>query len=712
MNSKEEKFEASGDFRIGIDIGGTFTDFVIFNPVNGTIDTFKVPSTPSNPEEAVLLGLQKISNQLSGNSEQNTDNGQLATINWNIIHGSTVATNALLERKGAQTALITTAGFRDVLEIRRQNRPELYDFNTTPVDPLIPAEYRLEVGERVDSLGKVLTTLSDDQIDEAIKQLLEPSTEGGRPRAEIESVAVCLLFSFTHPEHEQRIAEKLRRAGFFASASHEILPEYREYERTSTTVINAYVSPVLDRYLTKLEQALFTDNNTSKLQIMQSNGGSISVTEAKSSGVRCILSGPAGGVVGCQYVGQLIQNQASTQLLTFDMGGTSTDVALIEGQAHITSEAEVGGHPIAIPLLDIHTIGAGGGSIAYIDEGGALRVGPESAGADPGPACYGRTGDGRPQMDKAGLHPTVTDANVVLGRIPPDKFLGGEMPLYPELAHAVISKIGDELGLSMIETALGIVEIANAHMERALRVISVERGYDPRDFSLLSFGGAGGLHAAALARSLRVPKVLIPPQAATFSAFGMLAADVIKDYTQTVMLPGDCAVEDIQALFQPLYQKGSNDLQNEGIQDGHTRLIPALDMRYIGQSYELSVPFDENFIQSFHDAHQLGYGYNRPEAEIEIVNLRLRATGHVPSPELQPKPIGDSDASVALIEHSPVVLKSGEKEIPCYHGEKLVPGNQIEGPAIVIRNDTTILIGERDRASVDKYQNLILDIGN
>jgi len=401
------------------------------------------------------------------------------------------------------------------------------------------------------------------------------------------------------------------------------------------------------------------------------------------------------------------------------MGGTSTDVALIDGQPQITTEAEVGGHPIGIPLLDIHTIGAGGGSIAYVDAGGALRVGPESAGADPGPACYGKTGDQRAQTDIVRLPSsmprllaTVTDANLFLGRIPPDDFLGGAMPLYPQLAEEALKRVGDELGLSAIETALGVIEIANAHMERALRVISVERGYDPRDFTLLSFGGAGGLHAADLARRLHIPEVLISPYASTFSAFGMLAADVIKDYTQTVMLPGDCPPTDILERFTPLTHQGENDLLNEGLEKDAITLQPSLDMRYRGQSYELNIPFGENFIADFHQAHRQSYGYDRPNGEIEIVNLRVRALGQVPSPQINPQPREDSDASTALLDSFPVTFSKGTEMIPFYQGEVLLPGNQIQGPAIVVRNDTTILIGQGDTARVDPYLNLILEIGN
>jgi len=501
--------------RVGIDIGGTFTDFVVYHPHTGGIDTFKVLSTPGDPAEAVLKGLADLERQVKFTSAVA------------IIHGSTVATNALLERKGARTALVATRGFRDVLQIGRQNRPSLYDFNADPPEPLVSVDERLEVNERVDHTGRVLQPLDPTNLNSLISDLSSSN---------IESVAVCLLFSFLHPEHEKLIAEKLRSAGYFVSASHEILPEYREYERTSTTVVNAYVSPVMDRYLSHLENALSSGDDSPHLRVMQSNGGVISLEDARKNGVRCILSGPAGGLVGARYYGALAQfnleehqpgtNSSGIRLITFDMGGTSTDVSLIENEPRLTSESVVGGCPIRVPVLDIHTIGAGGGSIASVDLGGALRVGPQSAGADPGPACYGR-----------GDLPTVTDANLVLGRLAPEFFLGGQMRLDAARAEGSLRRIGKELGFGSkgaVQAALGVVEIANAHMERALRVISVERGHDPRDFTLLSFGGAGSLHAADLARRLGIPFVLVPPLASTLSAFGMLAADVVKDYSQGI----------------------------------------------------------------------------------------------------------------------------------------------------------------------------------
>jgi N-methylhydantoinase A len=699
--------------RVGIDIGGTFTDFVIFDPTSGNFSTFKLPSTPQDPSVAVLSGLRKITQLFQFGDEtfkKSPDDQHLIS----IIHGSTVATNALLERKGAKTALITTRGFRDIIQIGRQNRPNLYDFATKPPEPLIPNNLRFEFNERIDQFGETLQKLDETDIDNLICYLQSSHSK-------IESFAVCFLFSFVNPEHEQMVTLKLREKGYFVSASHEILPEYREYERTSTTVVNAYVSPVLDRYLAKLEHNF--EKLNLNLHIMQSNGGSISVGEARKSGVRCILSGPAGGVVGCQHIGSLSAeySDASTlRLLTFDMGGTSTDVSLIDGQPLISNEAEVGGLPIRIPVLDIHTIGAGGGSIVSIDSGGALRVGPESAGADPGPACYGRgskTGGNKPESEDSSLqdfiYATVTDANLLLGRIPADHFLGGNMFLYPELAEAAISPFADQLGLSLTETALGIIEIANAHMERALRVISVERGHDPRVFTLLSFGGAGSLHASDLARRLHIPQVLIPPVASTLSAFGMLAADVVKDYTQTVMLPGDTSYSEIKSKIAPILEIAEIEITSEGFTKEKIRLQPAADMRYRGQSYELTIPLSKNLVADFHHSHKQNYGYERPEAKLEIVNLRVRGIGIVTSPKIQAQPYNSNDPSAAIIEYRPVVLGGNKiRTIPFYQGESLKPGNKIQGPAIVIRDDTTILINELDHISVDPFLNIIMEIGN
>ncbi len=677
----------SAPLRIGIDIGGTFTDFVIFCPDSGNVETFKLLSTPHDPAVAVLQGLEKIF-------------AQHGAKNTTVIHGSTVATNALLERKGARTALVTTRGFRDVLQIGRQNRPALYDLFADPPPPLVPPGLRFEVDERVDKDGNVLHALDEVQVDALVKEIKKQN---------VQSVAVCLLFSFVHPEHEQRIADKLRDAGLLVSPSSEIIPEYREYERASTAAVNAYVSPVLDQYLSHLEDALPSlvskEGAEVRLRVMQSNGGNISPAEARTHGVRCILSGPAGGVVGCEYVANLSLTPpggkgAGVRVITFDMGGTSTDVSLIDGKHQITTESIVSGCPILIPMLDIHTIGAGGGSIARVDAGGALRVGPESAGADPGPACYGR-----------GNVPTVTDANVVLGRIPVEYFLGGQMPLNAPRAQAALDKLADELGLSAGQAALGVVQVANAHMERALRVISVERGHDPRTCTLLSFGGAGGLHAADLARGLGIPRVLVPPLASTLSAFGMLAADVVKDYTRTVMLSGETPFATLVSLLAPFTARGRQEVESEGIPPDRSRVERFLDMRYRGQSYELTIPFSEQFAAAFHDFHKTTYGYAREDAPLEIVNIRVRAIGATEPPPLLTQPLGDEDAAGALLETRPVIFKGGKLPTQFYRAEALRPGHRLPGPAIVVRVDTTVLIGVTDVARVDGFGNLLIEVG-
>jgi N-methylhydantoinase A len=652
--------------RVGIDIGGTFTDFVVFSPHSQTLETFKLLSTSADPAEAVLAGLAR----LGGTGRR-------------IVHGSTVATNALLERKGAPTALVTTRGFRDVIQIGRQNRPALYDFLADPPPPLVPAALRLEVDERVDHRGQVLQPLDEYQAEGLAATL---ATAG------VTSVAVCLLFSFLHPEHEAAIARGLRQAGFSVSASSEILPEYREFERTSTTVINAYVSPVIDRYLGRLETTLAGDD----LRIMQSNGGSIRTGEARRNAVRCILSGPAGGVVGAAYIAR---QAGYADILTFDMGGTSTDVALCEGGIRVTSEAAIGGLPVRVPVIDIHTVGSGGGSIAAVDAGGALRVGPQSAGADPGPACYGR-----------GSLPTVTDANLILGRLLRDQFLGGQMPLDEARSRTALESLAAELNLPVPAAALGIVEVANAHMERALRVASVERGRDPRDYTLVSFGGAGGLHAADLARRLGIRRVLVPPLAATLSALGMLAADVVKDYSQTVMLPEGESGQ-LQARLTLLSERGLHEVCAEGVGADDVLILRQIDVRYRGQSYELTIPFTSRLAEDFHRAHDQTYGYARRGAPIEYVNVRVRAIGRVTPPALARYPSADSDASPALLERRLLTLSAGSSvNVPIYQGDALRPGNLIAGPALIIRPDTTILIGAPDRATVDPFLNVLIDI--
>ncbi len=670
--------------RIGVDIGGTFTDFVFYDETRNELRSYKFLSTPQAPEEAVLQGMAV------GSARFSTDGSELAT----IVHGSTVATNAVLERKGARTALITTRGFRDLLTIARQDRARIYDLLSGRPVPLIPPVHCHEVTERIDCSGKVLQPLAEDEILALITVL---------KAKHIQAVAVCLLFSFLYPDHEQRIAAALRAAGFLVSLSSEILPEFREYERASTTAVNAYVTPVLSGYIGQLESELSA--KAVGFRIMQSNGGSIGASRARAEAVRSILSGPAGGVVGATYVAR---EAGFGQVVTFDMGGTSTDVSLSQGDIRVTNETEVGGLPIRIPVIDIHTVGAGGGSIAHVDAGGALCVGPQSAGADPGPACYG----------KGGQQPTVTDANLVLGRLAPEHFLGGQIALQRGAAAAALERLAQQAGLEepapgftpAQTVALGVIEVVNAHMQRALRVISVERGYDPRDFTLVAFGGAGGLHAGALARALGMRSALVPRGASTLSALGMLSADVVKDYVQTVMLGGGIPHAKLGRLFAPLERRALKDMAGESFAAESVRLERDLDVRYLGQSYELTVPLCTDYQTEFHGAHAWAYGHSDVEAALEIVNLRLRAVGAVTPVPLPRAQLGPADATAVPSEHRPVVFSGGIVETPFNAGEELRLGQTVSGPAVVTYADTTVLIAEGDAATVDSWRNLVLEI--
>ncbi|UCF60355.1 MAG: hydantoinase/oxoprolinase family protein [Anaerolineaceae bacterium] len=664
--------------RIGIDIGGTFTDFVFFDEELRAFYTYKVLSNPLNPAQPVLDGLEALDLKKPPS----------------IIHGSTIATNALLERKGARTALISTYGFRDVIAIGRQVRSELYDFAAHRPQPLVPEELRLEIKERVDHRGNVITPLNE----EGVKDLCE-----SLKNLDAESVAVCLLFSFAYPTHEKTIARVFREADFFVSPSCEILPEFREYERTSTSVINAYVSPIVDRYLQQLKDRL----EDVDFRMMQSNGGSIRASQIRKQAVRSILSGPAGGVVGAFHIAKIAGFE---NVIGFDMGGTSTDVSLCAGDIRITNEAEIDGFPIRIPMIDIHTVGSGGGSIAYVDAGGALRVGPQSAGADPGPVCYGL----------GGTEPTVTDANLVLGRLMPEYFLEGRMSLDSRSAQSALEDLAEQAGISAQSdlsrsqtAALGVIHVVNARMERALRVISVERGHDPKDFTLVSFGGAGGLHAAQLARALGIPRVLIPPTASTLSALGMLTADAVKDYVQTVMLPGTTAIEKLETLLEPLVDQCLDEFQQEGISKDRIILQKDLDIRYEGQGYELTVPLSAEFEQNFHDSHMQTYSHSSPDSPIEIVNVRLRGIGGVPRPPLPRAPLGTEDPEEAYLGQRPFVLIDGSvSPKPFYRGDQLKPGHVLRGPAIVVYKDTTVFLPVGDRARVDEFFNLVVEIGS
>jgi N-methylhydantoinase A len=653
---------------IGVDTGGTFTDFVYKE--GETWGVYKMLSTPSNPVEAVLNGLNYLAH---GRKKQ-------------IIHGSTVATNAILERNGAKTALITNKGFEDIIEIGRQNRTRLYDLSFRKEPHIIPSDLRFGLPGRILQTGEELIPL-DTQKTETVGRRLKD--------LDVESVAVCFLFSYVNPCHEQKVRELLAPLGLELSLSHEILAEFREFERTSTTVINAYVSPKTKRYIGHLIKKL---GRKDSLGIMQSNGGSISAETSMKESVRTILSGPAGGAVGAYEIGKIA---GYSKLISFDMGGTSTDVSLIDGNLSLAFETTISGYPVKVPMIDIHTVGAGGGSIATLDEGGALKVGPESAGADPGPICYG-------QGDRI----TVTDANLYLGRLIPEHFLGGGMVLMDKRLALYFENMAQKVGLSPQELAQGILDVADTAMERAIRVISVERGYDPRDFTLFSFGGAGGMHAAFLARLLNIPKVLLPPNPGILSALGMLMADVIKDYSLTIMNKQEnVAITLLSERFEEIERKGQEDLRAEGIPHAGMMFERYLDMRYDGQSYEIMVPFDENYVERFHALHEKSYGYRNPDKAVEIVNIRLRARGRPEKPRLQKQEkMGNEPPSEAFLGDKPVVFDQRRMRTKIMARDKLKSGNRIHGPAILVEYSSTIVIPPFAGAFVDEYGNIIMEI--
>ncbi len=651
--------------RVGVDVGGTFTDFVVIT--GGEMRVFKVPSTPGAPEQAVVDGLGA---------------GGITAAEA-IVHGSTVATNALLERRGARAVLVTTEGFRDVLEIGRQNRPVLYELEPERPAPLIPRDRRLEVTERVGADGSVVT-----QIDQASLDRLEARVRRLAPT----SAAVCLLFSFLQPAHERAVREALRRAGVEAvSLSSEVLPEYREYERTSTTVVDAYVAPVVARYLRRLEPAM-----PGPLWVVQSNGGVLRSVEAAEAPVRTVLSGPAAGVVGAQHVARA---SGIANIVTLDMGGTSTDVAVCPGEPLRTTHAEVAGLPVAIPMTDIHTVGAGGGSIAQLDEAGALRVGPRSAGAVPGPAAYGR----------GGTEPTVTDANLVLGRLAPDAALGDRVHLDVPKARRAIERLvfdDERSDAALRRAALAVIAVANAHMDRALRVITLERGFDPRDFTMLPFGGAGPMHCCELAERLEIEQVLVPPHPGVLSALGALAGAHTREYTATVLDEAHALTPvRLRELFGPLEQAARDDLAPAR----EPRLQRLLDVRYVGQSFELSVPLGDGgvpeVVRLFHERHHQRYAHSRPGAPVEIVVARLVAT--VPQPPISPAVPAARGAPEAGTTQA--TLADGVvRDVPLLSRHDLGAGFDFDGPAVVTQSDATTWVAPGWRATVDPQGAMIL----
>ena len=653
---------------ISADTGGTFTDFVYIKERKFKI--LKVLSTPENPAKAVLKGINIIAPGILNE----------------LIHGSTVATNAVLERKGSKTAIIMNRGFEDIIEIGRQNRPELYNLFVKRPEHLVKSPLRFGVPGRISKTGKILETFDLDRAKEIAQRLVEEK---------IESVAVCFLFSFVNPIHElamRDIIHKVCGDTIACSLSHEIMPEFREFERCSTTVVNAYVQPIMGHYIGKLEGEIGKNN----LIIMQSNGGRISSSTASKEPVRTILSGPAGGAVGAF---EICKKAGYDKIISFDMGGTSTDVSLINGELPINVESTISNYPLKVPMIEIHTVGAGGGSIASVDKGGALKVGPLSAGADPGPICYG-----------TGNEITVTDANLYLGRLIPEQFLGGTMPLAKTRLERYFSHLSKKTEISKIKLAEGICNIANTVMEKAIRVISVDRGYDPSEFTLCSFGGAGGMHACFLADLLNIPRVLIPKDPGILSAKGMLLADCIRDYSKTIMVDYPYSKSSLDDQFNILKEKALSDLKLEGIAQKDIMISKFVDMRYKGQSYELIIEYGEDLRIAFDSAHEKRYGYSNKEKACEIVNIRIRAFGKNEKPVLEEQTKFVKTVNPDAYMYTKDCIFNGlAVSTNVIDRRQLQYGNQLNGPVILVEYSSTIVIPPSRNVKVDTYGNLIVE---
>jgi len=677
--------------KLGVDVGGTFTDLVLIDEKTKLINITKVPSTPRSPDQGVLNGIKKVSSLFSVDPSE---------IDF-LIHGTTVATNALIERKGIETALIVTQGFRDVLHIARQIRPKLYNFFERRPDPFIPRHLRFEVPERILCTGEVREPLDEEAVRFIADQIAE---------RKIGVVAVCLLHSYANPSHEQRVRDILleRVPGLKVSLSSEVLPEFKEYERMSTTVINAYVMPIVERYLHQIQESLKHLHVRSDLHIMQSNGGVMTSETAGQKSVHTVLSGPAAGVLGGVTLSKMVGEE---DVITIDMGGTSFDVSLAyKGQPTFTMESDIGGHIIKIPMIDIKTLGAGGGSIAWVDQGGALQVGPQSAGADPGPACYGQ----------GGKEPTVTDANIVLGYLNPEYFLGGEMKLNVDLAkQAIMEKVAKPMGLPLEQAAEGITRVVNSTMMRGIRMVSVERGYDPRDFTLVCFGGAGPVHAVKLAQELNIPKLIVPEGPGVNCALGLLMADFRHDYSQTFLhLMGTLDPARLTQGFRALEEKAMDQMIHEGVPEKDVILLRSLDLRYLGQGYELEVQAPnvnyekkdlEALAQELSRVHHEKYGYTMAANTVEIVNLRLTAIGGLSKPEIKEEAPAGKDPGGALKENRRIFMDGKFVKAAIYERKKLKCGNEMKAPAIIEQLDSTTVLFEGYKATVDRYRNLIIE---
>ena len=689
-------------YRLGVDIGGTFTDLVMMDEASGELRLVKMASTPKDPSVGFMSTVERALRESEVPPSE---------VSYSV-HGTTVATNTIIEGKGAKAALVATDGFRDVLEIARQIRPRLYDIFCDKPKPLIARNLCFGVPERLNYAGQVIDALDEEAVREVARKI---KAEG------VESVAVCLLHSYVNPVNEKRVREIIQEEipAVFLSISSELCPEMREYFRASTTAINAVVIPIVSRYVGQLEARLSEMGITVGLHLMTSAGGIMSSDVAKREPVHLIESGPAAGVIATSYLGELI---GMTNVISFDMGGTTAKVGLVEdGSPKISPHFEVGssavaeskasGYPVRTPVVDLMEIGAGGGSIAWVDPGGALRVGPQSGGADPGPACYG----------KGQEEPCITDANLLLGRLNADYFIGGEQKLYPDLAEAAVKRLAHKLGLSVLEVANGIVEIANANMIGAVRKISVQRGFDPREFVLVAFGGAGPMHANALARELHIPRFLIPMSPGVTSALGLLVSDLKHDYVQAYHQNMESLdFKYVNDCFSELESKGRQVLTSENVAAEDVSFLHHMDMRYVGQGYELKIEIPNRELKSgdveiinarFYEEHERAYGYAAKSEPTEVVVLRLTAIGKIKRPKLRQLEEGNKNAaSEAIKNERPVFFAEVGKTVPCkvYDRYQLKWGNRIWGPAILEEVDSTVVIHPDYRAEIDVYGNVLI----
>lgn len=680
-------------YMIGVDVGGTFTDFSVFNLETGELFHYKDSSTPGDPSRAIVKGVKDV---LEIKKAQAQDVVYLA-------HGTTVGTNALIEKKGARVGLITTEGFKDLMEIGNQKRPSLYDLQAQKPVPLIPSGCNIGVRERIRYDGSVYTPLDEENVRQAVRQLKQYG---------VQAIAVCTLFSFINPAHENRIKEIIAEEypEVYTTISSELAPEFREYSRMSTTVLNSYLGPVMKKYVNNFQTSVREMGIQAEPYITQSNGSIISIKETIDCPIKCAVSGPSAGVVAASFIGRQCN---ADKIITFDMGGTSADISLIENfTPQVSNEREVEGYPARIPMINIITIGAGGGSIAQIDEGGALKVGPKSAGAVPGPACYGR----------GGTQPVVTDANIVLGKLNQKRILGGRMEVYLDLAHEALDRcICEKSGLSRAQAANGIITVVNSNMVRAVRSVSVEKGYDVREFSLMAFGGAGPLHACEVAKELGIRQVIIPPHPGTLCSLGLLLADTKFDMSRTLILEGK--VENLPKFneqFADMIHQGSEALDREGVTKERRCFEFAVDMRYQRQNFEISIPVPtgemteqdlRRAIADFHAEHKRSYGYCNEQAPVQFVSYRASAIGIIDKPKMTEQPLCPAAPAPVPLETRSVLFQ-GESEYrptPVYRRESFIPGQSIAGPCICEQMDTTLVVPESWIIHVDGYGNLKID---